>query len=104
MSNELEQRVVMNAMNHYHTMGVALGMTTTWDITEIGEHSADQLILGTGEYKVVYDNVTAVATNSSIKSLWAAAEACMKESGTSHRYIEHFESIGSGVIRLHTGS
>ena len=100
MSNVLE----MKAINHYHTMGVALGMTTTWDITEIGEHPADQLILGTGEYKVVYDNVTAVATNSSIKSLWAAAEACMKESGTSHRYIEHFEEVGPGVVRLHTGS
>ena len=101
MSNVLE----MKAINHYHTMGVALGMTTVWDITEIGRQSADQLILGTtGEYKVVYDNVTAVAADSSIKSLWAAAEACMNESGTSHRYIEHFESIGSGVIRLHTGS
>ena len=101
MSNVLE----MKAINHYHTMGVALGMTTVWGITEIGRQSADQLILGTtGEYKVVYDNVTAVAADSSIKSLWAAAEACMNESGTSHRYIEHFESIGSGVIRLHTGS
>ena len=100
MSNVLE----MKAINHYHTMGVALGMTTTWDITEIGKHPADQLILGTGEYKVVYDNVTAVATNSSIKSLWAAAEACMNESGTSHRYIEHFEEVGPGVVRLHTGS
>ena len=100
MSNELE----MKAINHYHTMGVALGMTTTWDITEIGEHSADQLILGTGEYKVVYDNVTAVATDSSIKALWAAAESCIKQSATSHRYIEHFEQVGSGVLRLHTGS
>ena len=101
MSNELE----MKAINHYYHMGVALGMTTTWDITEIGRQSADQLILGTTcEYKVVYGDVTAVAADSSIKSLWAAAEACMKESGTSHRYIEHFETIGSGVIRLHTGS
>ena len=100
MSNELE----MKAINHYHTMGVALGMTTTWDITEIGEHPADQLILGTGEYKVVYDNVTAVATDSSIKALWAAAESCIKQSATSHRYIEHFEQVGSGVLRLHTGS
>ena len=100
MSNELE----MKAINHYHTMGVALGMTTTWDITEIGEHPADQLILGNGEYKVVYDNVTAVATDSSIKALWAAAESCIKQSATSHRYIEHFEQVGSGVLRLHTGS
>ena len=104
MSNELEQRVVMNAMNHYHTMGVALGMTTTWDITEIGRQSASKLVLGTGEYKVVYDNVTAVATDSSIKALWAAAESCIKQSATSHRYIEHFEQVGSGVLRLHTGS
>ena len=100
MSNVLE----MKAINHYHTMGVALGMTTTWDITEIGRQSASKLVLGTGEYKVVYDNVTAVATDSSIKSLWAAAESCIKQSATSHRYIEHFEKVGSGVLRLHTGS
>ena len=100
MSNVLE----MKAINHYHTMGVALGMTTTWDITEIGRQSASKLVLGTGEYKVVYDNVTAVATDSSIKALWAAAESCIKQSATSHRYIEHFEQVGSGVLRLHTGS
>ena len=100
MSNVLE----MKAINHYHTMGVALGMTTTWDITEIGRQSASKLVLGTGEYKVVYDNVTAVATDSSIKALWAAAESCIKQSATSHRYIEHFEEVGSGVLRLHTGS
>jgi len=104
MSNELEQRAVMNAMNHYHTMGVALGMNTVWDITEIGEHSADQLILGTGEYKVVYDNVTAVATDSSIKALWAAAESCIKQSGTHHRYIEDFEFGEDGTLELVTGS
>ena len=52
MSNVLE----MKAINHYHTMGVALGMTTTWDITEIGRQSASKLVLGTGEYKVVYNS------------------------------------------------
>ena len=100
MSNELE----LECDVHYYHMGVALGMTTTWDITEIGRQSASKLVLGTGEYKVVYDNVTAVATDSSIKALWAAAESCIKQSATSHRYIEHFEEVGSGVLRLHTGS
>ena len=103
MSNELEQRAAMDSINHYYHMGVALGMTTTWDV-DYDQSSASQQLLGNGEYKVVYDNVTAVATDSSIKALWAAAEACMKESGTSHRYIEHFEETAPGVVRLHTGS
>jgi len=48
--------------------------------------------------------VSSLAVNGSIKALWAAAESCIKQSGTHHRYIEDFEFGEDGTLELVTGS
>jgi len=125
---QLEQYDIV--MNHFDVMAEELGMQTDWDITDGGCMKAEQMLFLNREYKVVYTclrpdvteeelradmrdgdgnrttfvTVTATATNGSIKSLWAAAEACIAQSGTHHRIIDNFEEQDDGTLRLLTGS
>ena len=48
--------------------------------------------------------VSSWAINGSIKSLWLAADSCIKQSGTHHRYIEDFVFGEDGTLELVTGS
>jgi hypothetical protein len=50
------------------------------------------------------EEVTMLAVDGSIKSLWFAAESCIRQSGTHHRYIEDFEIQEDGSLMLVTGS
>ena len=48
--------------------------------------------------------VTMMAVDGSIKSLWFAAESCIRQSGTHHMYIENFHVLDDGSLELVTGS
>ena len=48
--------------------------------------------------------VSMTAIDGTIKSLWFAAESCIKQSGTHHRFIEDFEFGEDGTLILITGS
>ena len=116
------------AMEHFDDMRSDLGMQSIWDIRDGGSMSADQALLRNREYKVVYEYVRADATiedlnadlkdggkrssaqvssfaiDGKIKSLWAAADSCIKQSGTHHMFIENFEVQDDGTLLLETGS
>ena len=48
--------------------------------------------------------VSAFAASGSVQDLWAAANSCIKQSGTHHHYIENFELQDDGTLSLETGS
>ena len=48
--------------------------------------------------------VSMTAIDGSVQSLWFAAESCIKQSGTHHRYIEDFVFGEDGTLELVTGS
>ena len=48
--------------------------------------------------------VTMLAVDGTIRSLWFAAESCIRQSGTHHRFIEDFEFNDDGSLTLITGS
>ena len=48
--------------------------------------------------------VSMTAIDGTIKSLWFAAESCIKQSGTHHRFIEDFQFGEDGTLELITGS
>jgi len=45
-----------------------------------------------------------LAVDGTIKSLWFAANSCIRQSGTHHMYIEDFEMQEDGSLMLITGS
>ena len=105
-----------------------LKMNTVWSIYEVGLQNSDYAILNNKVRKVTYQSVdpnasqedlladlndrgsrttievSAWAENGTIKALWAAAETCIKLSGTHHSYIENFEMHDDGTLELVTGS
>ena len=116
------------AMDHFFAMQEELGMTTVWSMYDTGPVSSDFNIFTDKVRKVTYTfvrpdatceelnndlrdgtntamaQVSSLAVNGSIKSLWAAAESCIKQSGTHHSYIEDFEMQEDGSLLLITGS
>ncbi|MDA9302562.1 hypothetical protein N9Q27_01130 [bacterium] len=116
------------SMDHFFAMQAELGMKTVWSIYETGPVKSDHAIFTNKMRKVVYTfvrtdatceeiyndlkngtntamaQVSSFAVNGTVASLWAAAESCIKQSGTHHSYIEDFEMQDDGSLLLVTGS
>jgi hypothetical protein len=115
-------------IEHFDDMQQELGMSTVWSMWDGGIMDADQAIFTDKMRKVTYNFVRADATleeiyadlddngnrsmvqvssfavNGTVKALWAAAESCIKQSGTHHSFIEDFEMQDDGSLALVTGS
>ena len=115
-------------VEHFDNMKDQLGMSTVWSMWDGGTMSAEQAIFSDKMRKVTYDfvrhdatveeldadlrngtnsamaQVSSFAVNGTVKSLWAAAESCIKQSGTHHSFIEDFEMQDDGSLALVTGS
>jgi len=115
-------------MEHFDDMKDQLGMSTVWSMWDGGTMSAEQAIftdkMRTVTYQFVRHNATieeldadlrngtnsamaqvsSFAVNGTVKALWAAAESCIKQSGTHHYFIEDFEMQDDGTLELVTGS
>ncbi len=115
-------------IEHFDDMQQELGMSTVWSMWDGGTMDADQAIFTDKMRKVTYNFVRADATleeiyadlddngnrsmvqvssfavNGTVKALWAAAESCIKQSGTHHSFIEDFEMQDDGSLALVTGS
>ncbi len=115
-------------IEHFDDMQQELGMSTVWSMWDGGTIDADQAIFTDKMRKVTYNFVRADATleeiyadlddngnrsmvqvssfavNGTVKALWAAAESCIKQSGTHHSFIEDFEMQDDGSLSLVTGS
>ena len=116
------------AMEHFEDLRVDLDMDSTWSIWDGGCMPADKMLLGNKQYRVVYAfvrpgatqddlwsdlmdsgkrteaEVSAFAASGSVQDLWEAANSCIKQSGTHHRYIENFVLQDDGTLLLETGS
>jgi hypothetical protein len=116
------------AMEHFEDMRVELGVDSVWSMWDFGTKGLDFEVFVKKMRKVTYEFVRADATveelnadlrdggkrsmvqvsswaiNGTIKSLWLAADSCIKQSGTHHRYIEDFEFGEDGTLELVTGS
>jgi hypothetical protein len=115
-------------MEHFDDLQQELGMSTVWSMWDGGTMSAEQAIFTDKMRKVTYDfvrndatieeldadlrngtnsamaQVSSFAVNGTVKALWAAAESCIKQSGTHHYFIEDFEMQDDGSLALVTGS
>ena len=115
-------------MEHFDDLQQELGMSTVWSMWDGGTMSADTAIFTDKMRKVTYDfvrndatieeldadlrngtnsamaQVSSFAVNGTVKALWAAAESCIKQSGTHHSFIEDFEMQDDGSLALVTGS
>jgi len=115
-------------IEHFDDMQQELGMSTVWSIWDGGTMSADHAIFTPKHHRVVYEfvrddatseeiyadledggkrsmaQVSSFAVDGTVKSLWAAAESCIKQSGTHHQFIEDFEVNEDGTLELITGS
>jgi len=115
-------------MEHFDDLQQELGMSTVWSMWDGGTMSAEQAIFTDKMRKVTYDfvrndatieeldadlrngtnsamaQVSSFAVNGTVKALWAAAESCIKQSGTHHSFIEDFEMQDDGSLALVTGS
>ena len=115
-------------IEHFDDMQQELGMSTVWSMWDGGTVSADHAIFTPKMRRVVYEfvrddatseeiyadledvgkrsmaQVSSFAVDGTVKSLWAAAESCIKQSGTHHQFIEDFEVNEDGTLELITGS
>jgi hypothetical protein len=115
-------------MNHFDAIREELGMSSVWSMYDGGPQSSDYTIFTDKIRKVTYNyvrsdstteelmadladggkrstaQVSSFAADGTIKSLWAAAESCIKQSRTHHNYIEDFEVMEDGSLELVTGS
>lgn len=116
------------AMDHFFAMQKELDKTTVWSIYDGGPMKSDHAIFTKKMRRVVYTfvrpdatceeiytdlqdgtntamaQVSSFAVDGTVASLWAAAESCIKQSGTHHSYIEDFEMQDDGSLLLTTGS
>ncbi len=128
MTNQAQYDEFTVAMNHFDEMQQELGMSTVWSMYEFGTKGPEFELFSNKVRKVTYEfvrpnatveelnadlrngtndtmmQVSSLAVNGSIKALWAAAESCIKQSGTHHSYIEDFEFGDDGALELVTGS
>ena len=128
MSNQAQYDEFTVVMNHFVDMQEELDMNTNWSIYDMGPKGSDFAIFSDKVRKVTYEfvrsdstveelmadladggkrctaQVSSFAVNGTIKALWAAAESCIKQSGTHHSYIEDFEVQEDGSLELVTGS
>lgn len=115
-------------IEHFDDMQQELGMSTVWSMWDGGTMSEDHAIFTPQMRRVVYEfvrddatseeiyadledggkrsmaQVSSFAVDGTVKSLWAAAESCIKQSGTHHQFIEDFEVNEDGSLELITGS
>ena len=115
-------------IEHFDDMQQELGMSTVWSMWDGGTMSADYAIFTPKMRRVVYEfvrddatseeiyadledggkrsmaQVSSFAVDGTVKSLWAAAESCIKQSGTHHQFMEDFEVNEDGTLELITGS
>ena len=114
--------------DHFTALQNELGYQSIWSIHDAGQVGLDFEIFNKKSRLVRYEyvrpaatsdelmadlrdggkrsseEVTMLAVDGSIKSLWFAAESCIRQSGTHHRYIEDFEIQEDGSLMLVTGS
>ena len=114
--------------DHFTALQNELGFESIWSMTEFGKKGLDFEVLSNKVRKVTYEyvrddatteelmlvmkdggkrsmaQVSMTAIDGTIKSLWFAAESCIKQSGTHHRFIEDFEFGEDGTLELITGS
>jgi len=114
--------------DHFAALQNELGYQSIWSIYDAGQVGLDFEILNKKSRLVRYEyvrpdatseelmldmqdggkrasaEVTMLAVDGSIKSLWFAAESCIRQSGTHHRYIEGFDVNEDGSLELITGS
>lgn len=118
----------VTTMKHFDEMQNEFGFQSVWSIYDHGVQDSDFAMLNKKLRQVVYEyvredattaeiladiddggkrasaQVTSWAVDGTIKSLWAAAESCIKQSGTHHVFIEDFELNEDGTLTLVTGS
>lgn len=114
--------------DHFTALQNELGYQSIWSIHDAGQVGLDFEILNKKPRQVRYEyvrpdatteelmldlqdggkrasaEVTMLAVDGSVKSLWFAAESCIRQSGTHHRYIEGFDVLEDGSLELITGS
>ena len=124
----LEDEKFFETMEHFRAMREKLGFRSIWDITDAGCVDDDFTLFSNKQRTVRYQfvrtdatleeinydiqngtqgamaEVTMFAVDGTIKSLWFAAESCIRQSGTHHMYIEDFEVQEDGSLLLVTGS
>jgi hypothetical protein len=123
-----EDNDFLTTVDHFANMQNKLGFSSVWSMLDCGVQDSDFSIFTNKLRQVVYEfirpdatmeeiyadlqdggkrssvQVTSWAVNGSIKALWAAADSCIKQSGTHHNYIEDFEVMEDGTLELVTGS
>lgn len=115
-------------IEHFEDLRQELNVDSIWSIWDAGTIGLDTRMFHDRMRKVTYEFVRADATteelmldmadggkrasaqvsswaiNGSIKSLWLAADSCIKQSGTHHSFIEDFTVNEIGELELTTGS
>ena len=118
----------LTTIDHFTNMQNNFGFSSVWSMLDCGVQDSDYSIFTDKLRQVVYEctspdatmediyadlkdggkrssvQVTSWAVNGSIKALWAAADSCIKQSGTHHCYIEDFVLNDDGTLELVTGS
>ena len=113
---------------HFEDLRQELGYNSVWSIWDFGVKGLDFQVFAKSAIRIRYQfvredattaelvadmndggkrsmaEVTSIAVTGDIAGLWRAAEACIKQSGTHHRYIEDFEFAEDGTLMLITGS
>ena len=124
----LEDEKMMDTMYHFDNLREELGYQSVWSMYDFGAQDLDFKVFAKSAIRVRYQyvredattaelvadmedggqrsmaEVTSIAVTGDIAGLWRAAEACIKLSGTHHRYIEDFEFGEDGTLMLITGS
>lgn len=114
--------------DHFTALQNELGFQSIWSMHDFGTKGLDFKIFTDKVRKVTYEyiredatqeelmldmkdggkrssaQVSMTAIDGSVQSLWFAAESCIKQSGTHHRYIEDFVFGEDGTLELVTGS
>lgn len=114
--------------DHFTALQNELGFQSIWSMHDFGTKGLDFKIFTDKVRKVTYEyiredatqeelmldmkdggkrssaQVSMTAIDGSLQSLWFAAESCIKQSGTHHRYIEDFVFGEDGTLELVTGS
>ena len=113
---------------HFADLQTELGVDSVWSMWDFGTKGLDFEVFVKKMRKVTYEfvrpdatseelmtdmrdgtnntmmQVSSWAIDGTIKSLWLAADSCIKQSGTHHRYIEDFVFGEDGTLELSTGS
>ena len=116
------------ACEHFADLQEELGVNSVWSMWDFGTKGLDFEVFVKKMRKVTYEfvrpdatseelmadmrdgtnntmmQVSSWAIDGTVKSLWLAADSCIKQSGTHHCYIEDFVFGEDGTLELTTGS